>query len=70
MAMMGKSETKGGKWSLTADGTKLLSTEKKSDGVEKTDTLSIKELTADKLVLLTPEGNGSDATVTMKALNN
>lgn len=69
MSMMGKSDTKGGKWALSEDGKKLLSTEKKADGVEKTDTLSIKELTAEKLVLLTPDGKGGDATVTMKALN-
>jgi len=69
MTMMGKADTKGGKWSLSADGTKLLSTEKKADGVEKTDTLNIKELTADKLVILTPDGKGGDATVTMKAAN-
>ncbi|MGZ3866655.1 MAG: hypothetical protein ACXVC6_14770 [Bacteroidia bacterium] len=67
MAMMGKADTKTGKWALTADGKKLLSTEKKSDGAEKTDTLSIKELTADKLVLVTPDGKGGEATVTMKA---
>ncbi len=69
MTMMGKNDTRAGKWSLSADGTKLLSTDKKADGVEKTDTLSIKELTADKLVLLTPDGKGSEATVTMKAAN-
>jgi hypothetical protein len=68
MSMMGKSDTKSGKWSLSADGTKLFSIEKKADGAEKTDTLKIKELTADKLVLLTPDGKG-DAIVTMKAVN-
>jgi hypothetical protein len=67
MAMMGKTDTKGGKWSLTADGKKLLSTEKKADGAEKTDTLTIKELTENKLILVTPDGKGGEATVTMKA---
>jgi hypothetical protein len=67
MAMMGKSDTKGGKWALTADGKGLLNTEKKEDGAEKTDTLKIQELSADKLVLVTPDGRGGEATVTMKA---
>ena len=66
MTMMGKSDTKGGIWVLSADGTQLLSTEKKEDGTDKTDTLKIKELTAEKLVLITPDGKGGDATVTMK----
>lgn len=67
MTMMGKTDTKGGKWALTADGKGLLNTEKKADGVEKTDTLKIKELTENKLVLVTPDGKGGEATVTMKA---
>jgi hypothetical protein len=66
MAMMGQSETKKGKWTLTTDGKKLLSTDTKADGGEKTDTIAIKELTADKLVLTGPDGKGGEVTITMK----
>ncbi len=68
MSMMGKTDTKKGKWSVSADGKKLYTSEMKSDNTEKTDTIAIGSLDNDKLTLIVPDGKGGEMTITMKAI--
>jgi hypothetical protein len=64
MSMMGQTNTDKGKWSLSADGKKLITVNDK----QKTDTIDIAELSEEKLVLTGKEKDGSSVTITCKAV--
>ncbi len=68
MTMMGKSDTKKGKWTLSADGKKLYSNETKADNSEGKDTLEIRELTSEKLVLIAIDQKNEEMVITMKPI--
>jgi VCBS repeat-containing protein len=63
-SMMGQNQTQKGKYSISADGKKLMSTDDKQ---QKTDTMDIAELTNEKLVLSEKAKDGSTVTITCKA---
>jgi hypothetical protein len=62
MSMMGQTQVQKGKWALSTDGKKLITTDDK----QKTDTIEIAELTDNKLVLAGKEKDGSSVTITCK----
>ncbi len=62
---MGQSQTEKGKWSVSADGKKLMQT---PDGKDKTDTLDINTISDDQLVLGHKEQTGGNMSMTMKAV--
>ena len=64
MTMMGQTQTDKGKWTLADGGKKVITTNDK----QKVDTISIAEMSSDKMTVVTSDGRGSTVTITYKAL--
>ncbi|HTB07521.1 MAG TPA: VCBS domain-containing protein [Bacteroidia bacterium] len=63
MTMMGQTQTEKGKYSIADGGKKVITTSDK----QKVDTISITEMTAEKMTVTMPDGKGSTVSITYTA---
>jgi VCBS repeat-containing protein len=64
VSMMGQTQTEKGKYTIADGGKKVITTSDK----QKVDTITISEMTADKMTVTVPDGKGSTVSITYKAV--